>query len=306
MSKLPIVSSNDMHNDITLTSEGVDERGKGPSTYVVSFPKIIQSVRCPVPGCPARAHSARRLREHFMFRHFRSQIAVVQEGRETLPRCDMCGMHMSAGRIIKHRQTARCDRNTQMRWRRRDVEIVAKCTEATFSLTGDDGAECFVGVYSFKYLGRILHQEENDWLAVLRNIQRARQVWGWLGKLLRQEGADPILSAKFYRAVVQAVLLFGADTSVLSAAMLKNLEGVHVGFLRQVTGMKARRLGEKNWTKEGPDRVLQAAGTKSLREYIDKRQATVAEWVALRPIFEVCAKETGYEGGGKLREPWWR
>ena len=124
--------------------------------------------------------------------------------------------------------------------------------------------------------------------------------------MLRREGADPILSAKFYRAVVQAVLLFGADTSVLSAAMLKNLEGVHVGFLRQVTGMKARRLGDKTWTKEGPDRVLQAAGTKSLREYIDKRQATVAEWVALRPIFEVCAKETGYEGGGKLREPWWR
>ena len=26
----------------------------------------------------------------------------------------------------------------------------------------------------------------------------------------------------------------------------------------------------------------------------------------LRPIFEVCAKEMGYEGGGKLRNPWWR
>ena len=32
----------------------------------------------------------------------------------------------------------------------------------------------------------------------------------------------------------------------------------------------------------------------------------MAEWVALRPISEVSAKETGYEGGGRLREPWWR
>ena len=30
-------------------------------------------------------------------------------------------------------------------------------------------------------------------------------------------------------------------------------------------------------------------------------QATVAEWVALQPIFKVCAKEKGYEGGGSLR-----
>ena len=107
-------------------------------------------------------------------------------------------------------------------------------------------------------------------------------------------------------AVVQAVLLFGAKTCVLSAAMLNNLEGVHVGFLRHVTGMKARRIGDDTWTKEGPERVLQAEGTKLLREYIDKRQATVAEWVALRPIFEVCTKETGNGGGGKLRNPWWR
>ena len=58
---------------------------------------------------------------------------------------------------------------------------------------------------------------------MLRNIRRAKQVWGKLGKLLRRKGADPITSAKFYRAVVQSVLLFGAKTCVLSAAMLNNL-----------------------------------------------------------------------------------
>ena len=32
----------------------------------------------------------------------------------------------------------------------------------------------------------------------------------------------------------------------------------------------------------------------------------MAEWVALRPILEVCDRETGYEGGVILQEPWWR
>ena len=94
-----------------------------------------------------------------------------------------------------------------------------KLHRATFSLTEDNGAEYFEGVGSFKYLGRVLHQEDHNWSAVLLNIRRARQVWGRLGKLLRREGAYPILLSKFYRAVVQVVLLFGAKTWVLLTEM---------------------------------------------------------------------------------------
>ena len=93
--------------------------------------------------------------------------------------------------------------------------------------------------------------------------------------------------------MVEAVLLFGAKTWALLAAMLKKIEGVQMGLLRQVTRMKARRLGDKTWTNEGLDKVIQAAGTKPLWEYIDKRKVAAAEWVALWTIFEVCAKETG-------------
>ena len=83
-------------------------------------------------------------------------------------------------------------------------------------------------------LGRVLHMLDKDWSSVLCNIRRARQVWGSLGKLLRSEEVDLIVSAKFYRAVVQAVLLFGAETWFLTAEMLQKIEGVHVGFLQQV------------------------------------------------------------------------
>ena len=36
-----------------------------------------------------------------------------------------------------------------------------------------------------------------------------------------------------------------------------------------------------------------------LRSYVDRRQTTVAEWVAPWPIFDVCVREMGNEGGGE-------
>ena len=50
--------------------------------------------------------------------------------------------------------------------------------------------------------------------------------------------------------------------------------------------------------------VLEKSVTQPLGNYIDRMQVTVAEWLALRPISEVCDKETGYERGGRRREPW--
>ena len=53
-------------------------------------------------------------------------------------------------------------------------------------------------------------------------------------------------------------------------------------------------------------KVLQGAGTQPLRKYADRRQVTVAEWVTLQPIFDVCKINNGYEGGGRLRFLLWR
>ena len=57
--------------------------------------------------------------------------------------------------------------------------------------------------------------------------------------MLRRDGADPIILEKFYRTVVQALLLFGSETWVLTAAMMQNLEGVHTGFLQNMMGKYA-------------------------------------------------------------------
>ena len=48
-------------------TRGVDKGGGEPGTYVVSFPRVLKTVKYPVPGCMAVVHSAGHLYEQFMY-----------------------------------------------------------------------------------------------------------------------------------------------------------------------------------------------------------------------------------------------
>ena len=84
------------------------------------------------------------------------------------------------------------------------------------------------------------------------------------------------------------------------------VESNHVGFLRQITGEWVIRKSDGSWETPAAEEVLRVVGMQSVVTYIGRRQAKVAQGVALRPILEVCARETGYEGGDRKRRPWWR
>ena len=90
-----------------------------------------------------------------------------------------------------------------------------------------------------------------------------RSAWGRLGTLLRREEAEPRVSAISYRAVVQAILLYGSETWVLSATMERKVEGIHTGFLRQIMGKRVRQLRDGTWQTPGAEGVREAAGTQS-------------------------------------------
>ena len=77
------------------------------------------------------------------------------------------------------------------------------------------------------------------------------------------------------------------------AEMSKNLEGVHGGFLIQVTGKTCNQQIDGTWRNAALVSVLKETGTQTLGTYIGKRQATVAEWMELRPILEVYNREPG-------------
>ena len=113
---------------------------------------------------------------------------VLQEGRQPLPCCDMCGIHIPVGRMLKYWRTAHCFKNIEIRIRCRDVEVGIQCMEMELILTRDYGEEIIEGVVLFKYLGQPLDQSDDDWLAFRRKIIKSHQVWGRLRVTLRQEG----------------------------------------------------------------------------------------------------------------------
>ena len=57
-------------------------------------------------------------------------------------------------------------------------------------------------VSSFKYLGRILTEGDDDCPAVAGNLGKARKIWGRLQGVFIREGATKRVSGNFFKAVV--------------------------------------------------------------------------------------------------------
>ena len=67
-------------------------------------------------------------------------------------------------------------------------------------------------VESFRYLGRILAQDDEDVRAVRSQIKKARGTWARVGQVLQADNTLPKVSAMFYKAVVQSVLLYSSKS----------------------------------------------------------------------------------------------
>ena len=84
---------------------------------------------------------------------------------------------------------------------------------------------------------------DDDWPAVVGNLVKARKSWGRLSRILSREGADKRVSGNLFKAVVQAVILFGAETWVLTPSIEQSPESFLHGAARQITGRQPRRGG---------------------------------------------------------------
>ena len=74
-------------------------------------------------------------------------------------------------------------------------------------------------VEQLKYLGRTLHQADENWPEIFQYVKWERKVWGRLSEMLQREGADIKSLRIFYRAVAQVALLFVSDLWVLLVEM---------------------------------------------------------------------------------------
>ena len=83
------------------------------------------------------------------------------------------------------------------------------------------------------------------------------------------------------------------------------VEGNHITSLRNITGKKEHINADGMLETPEAKEVLRESETKTASTYIGRRQGTVAQWMDLRPIFEVCAWEPWFVGGGRRWKTWW-
>ena len=269
--------------------------------YRQSFPKYLDSVACPVEGCAGSAKTPFALRKHFAYRHPHATLVIPEEGSAPHPQCERCGMHVPVQRLNRgHQQTQMCRQMSEVRAQRRAREASRKAREVVLSLQGTP----LEGVSTFRYLGRILSSTDDDWPAVHRNISRARQRWARVNRVLARTGGDPGISGKFYKAVVQSVLLYGCETWDLTRAQLGALERFHNRAARRLSGRTPRRSRRGAWVWPSPEEALTAARLRPVSEYISVRRSRFVDKIATRPIVQLC-QQVPRQRGSSRRSLWW-
>ena len=99
----------------------------------------------------------------------------------------------------------------------------------------------------FKYLGQILTSSNDNFPEFMGNLQKAQKSWTRLSTILVREGGGPGVSRIFFKAVVQAVLVFRAKTWVMIPLMVRALGGFQHRVSRHTTGSKPQRFLGGSW-----------------------------------------------------------
>ena len=87
---------------------------------------------------------------------------------------------------------------------------------------------------SLKYLGNPLTVTDYDWSSVISNNQQLRKSWSRILRILGREGADTQKLGNFYLAIVKAVLLFGAETWVITPHIERLLWNFHYRLVHSI------------------------------------------------------------------------
>ena len=176
-------------------------------------------IHCPVAGFEYliegfQGNKRGLIRKHFQKRHVEDTIVVREEG--LLPRCRGCGIFSRVANTQAHLATRACRDGTVKYQFLNKAKLQEQAQQVVFTVDGHDLKRS----RQFKYLGRILDEDDDDEHASLRQLHRAKEKWGRLGAALRGQNASARTRGYFYKAIVQAILLYGFETWTVSERVL--------------------------------------------------------------------------------------
>ena len=100
------------------------------------------------------------------------------------------------------------------------------------------------------------------------------------------------------------MLLFGAETWVVSPMMERALSAFLHGAARRLTGRQLRRGRDGKWHYPSLEGAMEEAGLTDIRTSIQRRQNTVAQYIATRPFLDLC-KGARQREGARVTLRWW-
>jgi hypothetical protein len=192
-----------------------------PVLYMVSKGLHAQDLPCPYPRCLGRLGNGWRMRRHFWDVHPLDLVMVPKEGRYA--RCERCGMQVNPIYPC-HQYSKECQVGVERRKQRKTAISSALALRQQFTVHGD----VLEHVKVFKYLGRMMVQEDNDIQAIWAQLRKACATWACVGQVLWSENVPPPIATQFYQAIVQAILLYGSKTWVISRTALAWLKRFHI------------------------------------------------------------------------------
>ena len=117
------------------------------------------------------------MRVHFVHRHVLETVVILEEGNSPHPRCARCEMLVPRWALnVRHLDTAQCKKGAEQKRRRLAEAETQESSEQAFEAYG----EPIKNVSAFKHLGRVLTAGDDNWLAVVSNLGKARMSWGRL------------------------------------------------------------------------------------------------------------------------------
>ena len=208
---------------------------------------------------------------HFCFRHPKAKIIIAEDGE--LPRCPLCGYF--TGNVEKHQKTEACRKGRARRRNEEKQRKQAKLEEIKFYVEN----KAIERVQEFTYLGRVLSEDDDDTKCIERQLAKARSRWWRMARILKYEGANAKTMAKFYMATIQAILLYGSESWVLTKGHLRQLNSFHLRSVRYMTGKHIRKKNNDSWDYPDHEDLLRKCQLQEIGHYIEKRRKTLDQYL---------------------------
>lgn len=204
------------------------------TSYCVSFPQ--NSLNEALPCCWMLRQIAKldNLQQYFPHRH-----------PNPLPKCERCRMHVTpiAIRSSHQRTSLLCQTGIDHLQQLQTKETTHRSCEQVFTINDQP----LTSVVIAKYLGQPLASVNNGWLALHQKLKPPQSLKAMGAGLSCIDGATPAIMGMFYKAVVQAILLYDCENWTIMPMMMKAMQGFHHKVGRRITCRLPKQRQDGSW-----------------------------------------------------------